>query len=99
VVQAGHIEMWRSYPSGDAIDRCKVEVSVFTPEAVETEKARKYYEKNIDLAIRTVDGEDFPLSEAIQSGHSARAHETLIYGLNEPALTHYHASLNGALGA
>lgn len=99
VVQAGHVEMWRSYPSGDATDRCKVQVSVFTPEAVETEKARKYYEKNIDLAIRTVDGEDFPLSEAIQSGHAARAHETLIYGRNEPALTHYHASLNGALGA
>lgn len=99
VVQAGHVEMWRSYPDGDAADRSRVEVSVFTPEAVETEKAQRFYEKNIDLAIRTVDGEDFPLSEAIQSGHTAGAHEALIYGLNEPALTHYHASLNGALGA
>ena len=97
VVQAGHVEMWRSYPSGGAPDRCKVEVSVFTPEAVETEKAKAYYEKNIDLAIRTVDGEDFPLSEAIQSGHAARADESLIYGRNEPALTHYHTSMNAAL--
>jgi len=97
VVQAGHVEMWRSYPSGDAPDRCRVEVSVFTPEAVETEKARIYYEKNIDLAIRTVDGEDFPLSEGIQAGHAARAHEAVIYGRNEPALIHYHQNLTGAL--
>lgn len=98
VVQAGHVEMWRSYPSGDAPDQCRVEVSVFTPEEVVSENAKAFYEKNIDLAIRTVDGEDFPLSEHIQSGHRAGAHDAVIYGRNEPALIHYHQALVGALG-
>ncbi|MDF1721389.1 MAG: SRPBCC family protein [Minwuia sp.] len=97
VVQAGHVEMWRSYPADGVPGASRVQVSVFTPEAVEAEKARAFYEKNIDLAIRTVDGEDFPLSEHIQTGHGAGAHDAVIYGRNEPALIHYHQSLVAAL--
>lgn len=96
VVQAGHIEMWRAFPDG-APDRCRVEVSVYTPEKVEDEKAKAFYEKNIDLAIRTVDGEDFPLSEGIQSGHMAAQQDHVTYGRNEPALIHFCQSVDAAL--
>ena len=96
VIQAGHVEMWRAYPDGGP-DRCRVEVSVFTPEPVVDEKARTYYERNIDLAISTVDGEDFPLSEGIQVGHMAAMQDHVTYGRNEPALTHYSQSLDAAL--
>lgn len=99
VVQAGHIEMWRAYPDGRDPARCRVEVSVFTPQKVETEKARAFYEKNVDLAIRTVDGEDFPLSERIQAGHAAMAQDAVTYGRNEPGLIHYARSLDAALAA
>jgi len=98
VVQAGHIEMWRVFPDG-APDRCRIEVSVYTPEKVESERAKAYYEKNIDLAILTVDGEDFPLSESIQAGHMAAQQEHVTYGKNEPALIHYCRSIENALTA
>lgn len=98
VVQAGHIEMWRSFPDG-APDRCRIEVSVYTPERVESDKAKAFYEKNINLAIRTVDGEDFPLSEGIQAGHMAAQQDHVIYGRNEPALIHYCQSIEAALGS
>lgn len=96
VVQAGHVEMWRVFPDG-ASDRCRVEVSVYTPEKVESDKAKAFYEKNIDLAIRTVDGEDFPLSEGIQAGHMAAQQDHVTYGINEPALIHYCQSIETAL--
>jgi phenylpropionate dioxygenase-like ring-hydroxylating dioxygenase large terminal subunit len=96
VVQAGHIEMWRSFPDG-APDRCRIEVSVYTPEKVESDKAKAFYEKNIDLAIRTVVGEDFPLSEGIQAGHDSAMQEHVTYGRNEPALIHYCQSIEAAL--
>ncbi|MEC9345048.1 MAG: SRPBCC family protein [Pseudomonadota bacterium] len=99
VVQAGHIEMWRAYPDGPDPARCRVEVSVFTPQKVENEKAQAYYEKNIDLAIRTVDGEDFPLSERIQAGHAAHAQDAVTYGRNEAGLIHYVRTLDAALAA
>lgn len=96
VVQAGHIEMWRAYPDG-APDRSRIEVSVYTPEKVESEKAKAFYEKNINLAIQTVDGEDFPLSEGIQAGHMAAQQDNVTYGRNEPALIHYCQSIETAL--
>lgn len=99
VVQAGHIEMWRSYPAGDDPSAARIELSVYTPQAVETEKAKAFYEKNIDLAIKAVDNEDFPLSEGIQAGHLAAMQEAVTYGRNEPALTHYSTALDKALGA
>lgn len=96
VMQAGHVEMWRSYPDG-APGRSRVEVSVYTPEKVTTEKARAFYEKNIDLAIRTVDLEDFPTSEGIQSGHNALMQDSVVYGRNEPALIHYCSTMEAAI--
>ncbi|WP_417515345.1 aromatic ring-hydroxylating oxygenase subunit alpha [Minwuia sp.] len=96
VVQAGHVEMWRAYPDG-APDRCRVEISVYTPEPVVSEKAKAYYEKNIDLAILTVDGEDFPLSEGIQHGHMSAMQDHVTYGRNEPALIHFCTTMNSAI--
>ncbi|ANK82787.1 MAG: hypothetical protein TEF_19795 [Rhizobiales bacterium NRL2] len=95
IMQAGHVEMWRSYPDG-APDRARVEVSVYTPQKVETEKAKAFYDKNIDLAIATVDKEDFPLSEGIQAGHMAAMQDHVTYGRNEPALIHYCTTMEAA---
>ncbi|WP_416896268.1 MAG: SRPBCC family protein [Minwuia sp.] len=93
--------MWRCgapIPTADPA-RARIEVSVYTPERVETDKAKAYYDKNIDLAIRTVDQEDFPTSEGIQAGHNAAMQDSVVYGRNEPALIHYCTTMEAALQA
>ena len=50
-----------------------------------------YWEKNRDIAIRTVMEEDFPLGERMQIGFELGGTEEVIYGRNEPSLVHFHA--------
>jgi len=96
VIQTGHVEMWRSFPAGSP-NEARIEVSVYTPQKAESDKAKAFYDKNIDLAMQTVDGEDFPLCEVIQTGHMAAMQDHVTYGRNEPALIHYCQSVEAAL--
>lgn len=52
----------------------------------------------MDLLLRTVEQEDFPVSEHIQRGYLSGAQEEITYGRNEPCLIHYHRSIRRALG-
>ena len=56
-----------------------------------------YWEKNRDIAIRTVMEEDFPLGERMQIGFESAATPEVIYGRNEPLLVHFHSSIRTAL--
>ena len=56
------------------------------------------WQKNRDIAIRTVMEEDFPLGERMQIGFESGATEEVIYGRNEPSLVHFHSSIRNALG-
>ena len=51
----------------------------------------------MDLAIQTVQEEDFPTGEDIQRGLKSGAQEHLTYGRNEPALAHFQNAIKGAL--
>jgi hypothetical protein len=51
----------------------------------------------VELTIRTVDEEDFPIGEGIQAGFAAKAQTELIFGRNEPALAHFQRSINEAV--
>ena len=44
----------------------------------------------MDLLMRTVDAEDFPVCLDIQRGFAAGAQPHITFGRNEPALGHYH---------
>ncbi|MCB1745259.1 MAG: Rieske 2Fe-2S domain-containing protein [Gammaproteobacteria bacterium] len=96
--QADHVEIWSAYPDGDDPDRSTVTFALYAPEPVTTESARRHWQKNYDIALATVEAEDFPLSETIQAGFHSGAQSTLVYGRNEPALIHFHRSLRTALG-
>ena len=96
VIQGDHVEVW-PYPLGDAVDECVMDVSLYTPEPATTEKALRHWDANWDLLLRTVNEEDFPISEGMQRGFLSGAQEYLTYGRNEPALIHYHRSLRQAL--
>jgi phenylpropionate dioxygenase-like ring-hydroxylating dioxygenase large terminal subunit len=97
VFQSDHLETWRISP-GDKVDECKVEFALYSPEPAGTEKARNYWQKNYDLAIRTVLTEDFALGERMQRGFMSGLQSEVVYGRNEPALSYFHQRLHMALG-
>jgi phenylpropionate dioxygenase-like ring-hydroxylating dioxygenase large terminal subunit len=96
VWQVDHIEIWRAFPDRDDPGRCEVEFSLYMP--ADSTRPAAYWEKNRDIAIRTVMEEDFPLGERMQIGFESGATEEVIYGRNEPSLVHFHSSIRSALG-
>lgn len=98
IMQGDHLETWRIYP-GDGADDSKMHVSLYTPEPPVTEKAKKYWDRNMDLLMATVLKEDFPLAENAQRDFHSGAQEHLTFGRNEPALAHFHREIRAALAA
>lgn len=94
--QVDHIEIWRAFPDRDDPGRCEVEMTIYKP--ADSARPDSYWEKNRDIAIRTVMEEDFPLGERMQIGFESGATEEVIYGRNEPSLVHFHRSIRNALG-
>jgi len=97
IMQGDHLETWRVYP-GDSVDESKMHVSLYTPEPAVTDKARKYWTKNMDLLMATVQQEDFPLAENIQRDFHSGAQDFVTFGANEPALAYFHRSIKKMLG-
>ncbi len=94
--QVDHIEIWRAFPGRDDAGRCDVEMTIYKP--ADSERPDSYWEKNRDIAIRTVMEEDFPLGERMQIGFESGGTDEVIYGRNEPSLVHFHSSIRNALG-
>ncbi len=97
VYQADHIEIFRVFP-GDNPGESLAVLSFLTPEKPETQKLVAYWQKNLDLLVNTIQGEDFPAGETIQAGLSSGAQEHFIWGRFEMALAHYHRTLKDLLG-
>jgi len=96
VWQVDHIEIWRTFPDRDDPSRCEIEFALYKPAG--SDRPDAYWEKNRDIAIRTVMDEDFPLGERMQIGFESGATDEVIYGRNEPSLVHFHSSIRSALG-
>ncbi len=94
--QVDHIEIWRAFPGRDDPSHCDVEMTIYRPAG--TTRPDSYWEKNREIAIRTVMEEDFPLGERMQIGFESGATQEVIYGRNEPSLVHFHSSIRNALG-
>ena len=95
VWQGDHLETWRAFPVGGATDRCIAEAALFVPEPAVTDKAKRHWERNMDLLMRTVEEEDFPVCLDIQRGLGSGAQTHTTFGRNEPALAHYHRNIQG----
>ncbi|MGH8676285.1 MAG: aromatic ring-hydroxylating oxygenase subunit alpha [Burkholderiales bacterium] len=98
VFQSDHLETWRMLP-GATPDRSLIEFALYAPEAAASEKAHAYWQKNYDLAVKTVLEEDFALGERMQRGFMSGLQAEVVYGRNEPALIHFHQRLRAALGS
>ncbi len=99
VWQLDHIELWQIFPGADAPDESVVQLSLYTPEPAITDSARRHWDNNLDLVVHVVENEDFPVGEGVQRGFHSGAQDHIVFGCNEPALTHYHRSVTAALAA
>lgn len=97
VVQVDHVETWRVFPVPGKVDECVMFLDFFTPQPIDSDSARRYWSRNMDLTIRTVCEEDFPTCEGMQFGFNAAARREVVYGRNEPALAHFERSVRAAL--
>lgn len=98
VMQGDHVETWRVYPWRNRVDRCVMYLDFHTPEPVISAAAKGHWERNMDLLVRTVVEEDFPVSAGMQAGFLSAANSHLTVGLNEPALGYYENTVQQALG-
>jgi phenylpropionate dioxygenase-like ring-hydroxylating dioxygenase large terminal subunit len=95
VHQIDHVELWRLTPL--AVDRTRVSTSIFAPRAPESERERGYWLKNLDALLGVTNREDFPLMARIQENLGSGAVPEVVYGKMEPALVHFHASVDAEL--
>ncbi|MXW90930.1 MAG: Rieske 2Fe-2S domain-containing protein [Rhodospirillaceae bacterium] len=90
VMQQDHAEVWRIFPRDGRVDWTEVHLDLYIPEPAETEKARRHWDANLDLAVRTVENEDFAAAESAYAGFASGLAEEVVYGRNEPALQGLH---------
>ena len=98
IVQGDHVELARIFPREDRVDRAVMELALYVPKAPTSEEERAHWDRNMELVLDVVTGEDFPAGRTIQMGLTSGAQTHLVYGRNEPAMIHYHRSLREVLG-
>jgi len=98
LVQGDHVELARVFPSEGRADRSVMDLGLYVPKAPSTEEERIHWDKNMQLVLDVVTGEDFPTGRSIQIGLTSGAQTHTVYGRNEPAMIHYHQSMRTALG-
>jgi phenylpropionate dioxygenase-like ring-hydroxylating dioxygenase large terminal subunit len=95
--QIDHVELWRVTPL--AVDRTRVETSVFAPRPPASDKERGYWVKNLDVLLRVTNSEDFPAMARIHENLASGAIPEVVYGKMEPALVHFHEQVNALVAA
>jgi len=97
MVQGDHVELARIFPNAGSVDRAMMELALYVPRSPSTDEERAHWDKNMQLVLDIVTGEDFPAGRTIQIGLTSGAQTQVVYGRNEPAMIHYHQSMRDAL--
>jgi phenylpropionate dioxygenase-like ring-hydroxylating dioxygenase large terminal subunit len=97
MVQGDHVELARIFPVEGRVDRAVMELALYVPKAPSTQEERTHWDKNMQLVLDVVTGEDFPTGRSIQIGLTSGAQTHTVFGRNEPAMIHYHRSMQSAL--
>jgi hypothetical protein len=94
LVQRDHVNVFNVLPRGAR----ETEVSGYTliPEAPQTEKARRYWDRNIGILLGATE-EDFAMGVSIQQGLDAGASHAFRFGRFEQAIGWFHAALQAAI--
>ncbi len=90
-----HFELWRFSPIDGRPDQTAIELAFYVPRdrVDETE----YFQKNWGLTVEIVFTEDFPRTRQIHRSLAAGSLPEVVFGRNEPALSHFHAQIAQAL--
>jgi phenylpropionate dioxygenase-like ring-hydroxylating dioxygenase large terminal subunit len=91
--QGDHLETWRLEPI-DA-QTTKAYTTIFAPEPPPTEKALRYWMRNLEVLCDVAFTEDFPMQMQIQKNLLAGAVDEVVYGRIEPGLVQFHTAVNG----
>jgi hypothetical protein len=75
-----------------------MDLGLYVPTAPASNDERMHWDKNMQLVLDVVTGEDFPTGRSIQIGLTSGAQTHTVYGRNEPGMIHYHQSMRTALG-
>lgn len=97
IMQIDHAEVWRMFPHPTNPAACTALLDFYIPEPASTDRARSHWNKNMDLTIRTVLNEDFPVNAGAQKGFTTNAQEHITFGRNEPALAHFENTVSQVL--
>ncbi len=97
VWQGDHFELWEIYPDPERVDSSVARLSLYVGTSADSDSARRYWDRNLDLVLRTVEEEDFVVGEATQKGFATGAQAHFLFGRNEPALAHYHRAVTRTL--
>ncbi len=97
MIQGDHVEVSRIFPSEGRVDRAVMELGLYVPRAPVSDEERTHWDKNMQLILDVVTGEDFPAGRSIQIGLTSGAQSHTLLGRNEPAMIHYHQSMRSAL--
>ena len=97
MLQGDHVELSRIFPCEGRVDRAVMELALYIPCAPTTQEERTHWDKNMQLVLDVVTGEDFPAGRSIQIGLTSGAQTHTVFGRNEPAMIHYHQSMQAAL--
>ena len=98
ILQGDHVEVTRIFPREGRVDRAVMDLALYVPRAPGTDEERTHWDKNMQLTLDVVTGEDFPAGRTMQIGFTSGAQTHTVFGRNEPAMIHYHRSLREALG-
>ena len=93
-VMTDHVYVHTIIPTGPGT--CVFQCMMLIPEAPQTEKAERYWQKNYDV-IRTVFEEDFVIGEGIQKGLETGANTHFVFGTFECGLHLGQQAIDDAL--
>lgn len=99
VVQIDRIETWRVQPVAGQPGRCVCELDFYVPADRIDDESQRYWERNWQLTVDTVFGEDFVAMAGVQANLEHGALDHLTFGRNEPALAMFHERLAHHTGA
>ncbi len=85
IYQQDHAQVYRANP-GPTADECVLDVSLYVPP--NNLRSERHWQRNLDLLVEVTDTEDFSTMAGAQRGFHTGAHDSLVFGRNEPALQH-----------
>jgi phenylpropionate dioxygenase-like ring-hydroxylating dioxygenase large terminal subunit len=92
----GHAELWQFYPDNGRVDGTRVHVRFYAQGEPRSESQRDFWKRMVDFTMNFV-AEDFVQQERIFQNLKSGLLSEMIYGRNEPALIHFHKSLEAVL--